>query len=56
VSRDIIHGWPEVGVPAGVELEFAQQLTVCGEHPDVQVADEDQDAGAGVAAAQADVM
>jgi hypothetical protein len=43
-------------VPAGVKLELAQQVTVCGEHPDVQVADGDQDAGAGVAAADADVV
>ena len=43
-------------VPAGVEGEFAEQFTVGGEYADVQVADQDEDAGVGVAAAEADVV
>ncbi len=42
-------------VPARVEGQFSEQLAVGGEHADVEVADEDQDAGSGVAAAETDV-
>jgi hypothetical protein len=43
-------------VPGGVQPQFAQQLYVGVEDADVAVADEHQDAGAGVAAAQPDVV
>ena len=41
-------------VLTGVEVEFAQEFAVGGEDPDVQVVDQDEDVGAGVAAADAD--
>ena len=43
-------------VPGGVQLEFAEELSVGVQDADVAVADEDQDAAAGVAAADADVV
>jgi hypothetical protein len=43
-------------VPAGVEGEFAQEFAVFGDDADVQVSDEEQDVGAGVGAADADVV
>ena len=39
-----------------VELEFSEELAVVGEDPDVELVDQDQDVGAGVAAADADVV
>jgi hypothetical protein len=43
-------------VPGWVEDEVAQELTVLSQDPDVQVVNEDQDAGAGVASAETDVV
>ena len=43
-------------VPGGIKSEFAQKLPVGVENADVKVADQHQDAGAGMAAAQADVV
>jgi hypothetical protein len=44
-------------VPAGVEGEFADQFPGFDvHHPDVEVGGEDVDAGAGEAAAEADVV
>jgi hypothetical protein len=43
-------------VATGVQGELAQQLAVLGDDPHLQISDQDQDAGAGVAAAQADVV
>jgi hypothetical protein len=43
-------------VAAGVEGEFAEKFAVFGDHPDVQFVDEHSDVGAGVAAADADVV
>jgi hypothetical protein len=39
-----------------VELEFSEELAVVGEDPDLELVDQDQDVGAGVAAADADVV
>jgi hypothetical protein len=39
-----------------VELEFSEEFAVVGEDPDVELVDQDQDVGAGVAAADADVV
>jgi hypothetical protein len=39
-----------------VELEFSQELAVVGEDADVAILDQDQDVGAGVASADADVV
>ena len=52
-------GWPSSGlvVAVGVEDELAEQLAGGGvDDADVQVLDEEQDAGAGVGAADADVV
>jgi hypothetical protein len=43
-------------VPGGVESQLAQQFSVIGEGADVQIANQDQHTGSGVAAAQADVV
>jgi hypothetical protein len=43
-------------VPGGVEFEVAERLPGAGDDPDVQVVDEHEDRGAGVAAADADVV
>ena len=43
-------------VPGGVEGQLAQQFAGVGEDADMQVADQDQYAGAGVAAAESDVV
>jgi hypothetical protein len=43
-------------VPGWVEDEVAQELTVLSQDPDVQVVNEDQDAGAGVASPETDVV
>jgi hypothetical protein len=52
-------GWPAGGlvVAVGVEGELAQELAGGGvDDPDVEVADQEQDAGSGVGAADADVV
>lgn len=43
-------------VPGGVEGQFPQERSVGVENADVKVANEDQDAGAGIAATEADVV
>jgi hypothetical protein len=43
-------------VAGGVEGEFAEEFTVGGDDADVKVGGEDQDAGSGVGAADADVV
>ena len=39
-----------------LELEFSEELAVVGEDADVEFVDQDEDVGAGVAAADADVV
>jgi hypothetical protein len=39
-----------------VELQFSEEFAVVGEDPDVSIVDQDEDVGAGVAAADADVV
>jgi hypothetical protein len=39
-----------------VELELSEEFAVVGEDPDVAIVDQDEDVGAGVAAADADVV
>jgi hypothetical protein len=43
-------------VAAGVEGELAEEFAVGGDDPDVKVGGQDEDAGSGVAAADADVV
>ena len=39
-----------------VELQFAEEFSVVGEDADVSIVDQDQDVGAGVVSADADVV
>ncbi|MEZ5142960.1 MAG: hypothetical protein R2726_10645 [Acidimicrobiales bacterium] len=64
MSRDTVHRclgtsftlWLGLVVPAGVELEVAQDFAFAGGDPDVEVFDEHEDLSAGVASADADVV
>jgi hypothetical protein len=54
-SRTILGSSAGLVVLGGVDGEAAEELAVVGDDPDVEVGDEEQDAGAGVGATEADV-